>query len=275
MKTTSRTTTTAAKQTAEQSSRQAAGVWRCSTHASEREGGWTSTWPPLRLSDCNFVHVSVTFVTHLSNISTACRSNIFTLFVCLNCPPFNYFIIYLPAYLPPRIPPFHPGLPVCPPASLHPSSRERGGGGVGVGGVGKRQPGNSPQRLSLKPPLLHLTLCPGSPDKPMNTHTYARVSSHINTQPRRAWSRNICRQNAQQPKRRATPWFPQKHSSFYAWSWMQMRNCGSPVTLPESGAGLASLEWALACCAAAPCVCVCVKGAWSGTSMREDRWVIN
>lgn len=34
---------------------------------------------------------------------------------------------------------------------------------------GKRQPGNSPQRLSLKPPLLHLTLCPGSPDKPTNT----------------------------------------------------------------------------------------------------------
>lgn len=35
----------------------------------------------------------------------------------------------------------------------------------------KRQPGNSPQRLSLKPPLLHLTLCPGSPDKP-TTHTH-------------------------------------------------------------------------------------------------------
>lgn len=39
--------------------------------------------------------------------------------------------------------------------------------------VGKRQPGNSPQRLSLKPPLPHLTLCPGSPDKPTNTHTRA------------------------------------------------------------------------------------------------------
>lgn len=47
----------------------------------------------------------------------------------------------------------------------------------------KRQPGNSPQRLSLKPPLLHLTLCPGSPDKPTtHTHIHLHKCTHKHTQ---------------------------------------------------------------------------------------------
>lgn len=70
---------------------------------------------------------------------------------------------------------------MCLSASLHQCSRDWGRMSEKEWGVGKRQPGNSPQHLSLKPPLLHLTLCPGSPDKPTNTHIHPHKCTHKHT----------------------------------------------------------------------------------------------
>lgn len=94
----------------------------------------------------------------------------------------THLIIHLPAYLTSCLPSLSIQLstyvPFCPSASHRGWERE---GWKGGGGVVKRQPGNSPQRLSLKPPLLHLTLCPGSPDKPMNTYIHLHKCTHRHT----------------------------------------------------------------------------------------------
>lgn len=103
--------------------------------------------------------------------------------VCLTLHPLNYSPACLSHFLPPFL--IHPAIYLCPFLSLCvpavgivEDGRGRGGR---VGGFVKRQPGNSPQRLSLKPPLLHLTLCPGSPDKPMNTHIHLHKCTHRHT----------------------------------------------------------------------------------------------
>lgn len=128
---TTTTTTTAAKWRAEQSSRQAAGVWSSTTHASEWEVGLdehlaTDLTVSLYLSFCMSLCQAASL---LSNISSACRS------ACLTLHPLNY----LSATLSPSLHPFliRPGvylcarLPLCVQAA---GIGEDGGGGVGRGG---------------------------------------------------------------------------------------------------------------------------------------------
>lgn len=106
--------------------------------------------------------------------------------VCLTLHPLNYSPACLSHFLPPFL--IHPAIYLCaflslcvPAMGIVEDGRGRGGRVGGWGGFVKRQPGNSPQRLSLKPPLLHLTLCPGSPDKPTNTHIHLHKCTHRHT----------------------------------------------------------------------------------------------
>lgn len=104
---------------------------------------------------------------------------------------------------------------------------------------GKRQPGNSPQRLSLKPPLLHLTLCPGSPDKPTNTQHPALSA------------------NAQKDT----------HSQTSSWPiWLTMYHLQTEH--------VESSFWLQRCLRNSDQF-VCMVGVWRGTSAQGDRWVIN
>lgn len=152
--------------------------WRfgvSSPHGSEWEVGGTSTWPKGRLPDSILIH------PHPS-ASSAVR---------LTLQPLNYLSVCLSLFL--QLLPIRPSVHMpCQSSSRRweeRSEEELKGGRGCSGGLAKRQPGNSPQRLSLKPPLPHLTLCPGSPDKP-TTHTYTYVSAHRNTH-RQAWSHRL------------------------------------------------------------------------------------
>lgn len=133
IKTTSTTTTTAAKRTAKQSNRQAAGVWKSSTHASEWEVGWTSTWPRLQ-------SLTVPVCVCLSCLPRSlpafqyllCLSISLIYSVCLSVWLGTNLIIYLPAYLPPCILSLHPGVYLCACLPLYIPTvgmgRRRGGG---------------------------------------------------------------------------------------------------------------------------------------------------
>ena len=306
--TTTTTATTAAERRAEQSSRQAAGVWSSATHAKWKgEVGWTSTWP--RLWPVLTVPLSVCLSVFPISHPPACRSSAWS-----TSPAFCLFdfaarlIIHLPACPPPRIPSLiHPGAYyLC--ASLRPSSRDYGGGWEeeeeeeeeeeGMGGLVKRQPGNSPQRLSLKPPLLHLTLCPGSPDKPTNTHTHThphKCTHKRSTQDKPPVAHTPATLNPHGHRRRGAPSFMSCHKNrsyalVHVFFWMHCERV--PVwravcllmfgffftpppspPVPEAGAGVTSLERVVLglLCRKPLCECVFVRGScevehqWEGT----------
>lgn len=124
---TTTTATTAAKRTSEQSSRQAAGVWSSSTHASEREVGWTSTW----LYMCASVCAAFQSLLCLSlSLICVCLS-----VICLTLHPLNFvfFLIYLLISLLASLPYPSRCLPVCLSASQQQGwglgRKERAGGG--------------------------------------------------------------------------------------------------------------------------------------------------
>lgn len=140
--------------------------------------------------------------------------------------------------------------------------------GLGEDGwwIGKRQPGNSPQHSSLKPPLPHLTLCPGSPDKPTNTHTYTHISAFINAhtdRPRRTTSTptraHIHGRGELPPEKFAT-------DTLLMVLYIILNACETVwltvfvnICFPDgAGAGVTSLERAFGCCVTALSECVFV-----------------
>lgn len=162
---------------AEQSSRQAAGVWSSSTHASGREVSSTSTWPWLWVSDCTSLCVCV------SACLTVCPSGSprlprppvsdlpvtqpDSLCLCLCELMLNYLSRSLATTLHPPL--IYPGVYLC--TSQRRSGSAWGGGrrvvegwmrwGEGEGEFGKRQPGELTAALVFEASITASDTLPG------------------------------------------------------------------------------------------------------------------
>lgn len=62
----------------------------------------------------------------------------------------------------------------------------------------------------MKPPLLHLTLCPGSPDKPTNTHTYTNTHMSARNKKKRRNKKKGIKTHTRQPWRHDIDLQPQR-----------------------------------------------------------------
>lgn len=204
---TTTTITTAANRRTEQSTRQAAGIWS-STHASEREVFWTSTWARLWLSDCTSLSVCLSCLSgslhalqYLPWLFPCLIYSVCLLSVWL-C---THLIIYLPASLSQHPFLINPGVYLC--ASLHPSIWDKGRRGERGrwrrrkdrrGGVGLEVKGSQGTHRSACLWSLHYRIWHSARAHliSLRTHTYTHMSAHINIHTGEPERHSVCHLNS-------------------------------------------------------------------------------